>query len=129
MLAMEKVDIVAAPWEIGPLHELDTWKGEIRKLVDGFHREGLVHGDLRLGNFIFTEATPRKMLLIDFDWGGKEKEVYFPRGQLAEELRAQDDQVDCLDRPITKEDDDRVLLVTFGLLEEVAAAILQAMAD
>jgi len=125
-LAMEKVDIVAAPWEIGPLHELDKWKEKISELVDGFHQEGLVHGDLRLANFIFTKATPRKMLLIDFDWGGKEKEV-LARGQLAQELHALDDR---LDRPITKEDDDRpVLLGTFRLLEEVAAAVLRATQD
>ena len=125
-LAMEKVDTVDLR-DIGPLLELDTWKQKIRKLVDDFHQEGLVHGDLRLANFIFTKATPRRMLLVDFDWGGKEKEVYFPRGELAKELRAQDGQHDCLDRPITKEDDNRVFEWTFGLLEGTVTEV--AIAD
>ena len=80
-LAMEKVDIVE-PEVIESLSELGKWKEEIRTLVSGFHKEGLVHGDLRLANFIFTnDKNPRKMLLVDFDWGGPEGKVFFPRGR------------------------------------------------
>ena len=32
---------------------------------------GLVIGDLRLADFIFTNDSPRRMLLAEFDWGGK----------------------------------------------------------
>jgi hypothetical protein len=121
-LAMKKIDIID-PREIKPcdFSGLDTWKKDIRKLVEDFHSEGLVHGDLRLPNFIFTKDTPHRMLLIDFDWGGKEKEVFFPRGKLAFELSAQDGQDGCLDRPITREDDDRVLAGTFRLLDKIHA--------
>jgi hypothetical protein len=43
--------------------------------------------------------------------------VYFPRGELALELRARDD---CLDQLITITDDDRVLARTFRLLDRIA---------
>ena len=122
-VAMEKIDIVK-PREVESFSGLDTWKKDIRELVEDFHRKGLVHGDLRLPNFIFTKDGPRRMLLIDFDWGGKEKEVFFPRGPLDQELRAQDGQHDCLDRPITREDDDRVLAGTFKRLDELAALLV-----
>ncbi|KAF9648216.1 hypothetical protein BDM02DRAFT_3115685 [Thelephora ganbajun] len=117
-LAMKKVDIVE-PWKIQSFPELETWKKEIRQLVKDFHQEGLVHGDLRLANFIFTEGeSPRRMLLIDFDWGGKAGEVFFPPGQLVEDLKVQDDR---LDRPITKEHDDRVLAGAFTRLDQLVA--------
>lgn len=61
------------------------------------------------------------MFLIDFDWGGKEGEVYFPRGKLADGLRGEGDQYDRLDQPITKEDDDRVLKMTSEELDRLAA--------
>ena len=62
-LAMEKVDIIE-PWKIRSFSELEAWKKAIRMLVDDFHQEGLVHGDLRLVNFIFTkDENPRRMLL------------------------------------------------------------------
>ena len=113
-LAMEKVPTVDVS-KIGSRLQSDVWKEIIRNLVDEFHKEGLVHGDLRPPNFIFTAATPHRMLLIDFDWGGKEKEVFFPPGKLAEGLR---DEYDRLDQPITKQDDNRVLLATFRWLDQ-----------
>jgi len=108
-LAMEKVDII------------EPWKKAIRMLVDDFHQEGLVHGDLRLANFIFTkDENPRRMLLVDFDWGGKVGEVFFPRGELAEELQVRNDR---LDRLITKEHDDRVLPEIFTRVDKLAAEV------
>jgi len=65
-LAMKKIDIVKS-WENGSFSELNTWKKDIRKLVEDFHRKGLVHGDLLLANFIFTKDSPCRMLLVDFD--------------------------------------------------------------
>jgi len=119
-LAMEKVDVVSlSTMESFP--ELNNWKKEIQKLVKGFHEGGLVHGDLRLANFIFTKDSPCKMFLVDFDWGGWVGEVCFPRGELAKGLRVQDNQDDYLDQPITKEDDNRVLAETFRLLDHFAA--------
>ena len=119
-LAMEMIDIVA-PERLKSFSELDAWKQKIQKLVQGFHEQGLVHGDLRLPNFLFTRSSPTKVFLIDFDWGGKEGEVYFPRGKLADGLRGESDQYDRLDQPITKEDDDQVLKMTFEELDRLAA--------
>ena len=105
---MEKIDIVDLS-EISEfaacLLELETWKKDIGKLVEDFHQGDLVHGDMRLANFIFTKDSPCRMLLVDYDWGGKAKEVYFPRGELAKEFYTQEGQRDCLDRAITKEHD------------------------
>ena len=119
-VAMKKI------WNAEPLKieslQIDTWKRDIRKLVDAFHEEGLVHGDLRPPNFIFTVAIPPKMLLIDFDWGGKAGEVCFPRGKLVKGLRG--DGRYCLDQPITREDDNRVLLETFKWLDKQAKGVV-----
>jgi thiamine kinase-like enzyme len=103
VVAMEKVDIVD-PNSISSFPEAERWKTDIKTLVDGFHQKGLVHGDLRLANFVFTKSeNPRRMLLVDFDWGGKEGEVMFPHGQLTNELGVSNNQL-CY-RPITKEHD------------------------
>ena len=118
-VAMEKVDVVD-PREIESFSELDDWREGIWKLVSSFHQQNLVHGDLRLANFIFTKESPRRMLLVDFDWGGGVGNVYFPRGELTEELCVKDDEGDCLDRLITVGDDDRVLAMTFEKLERIA---------
>ena len=48
---------------------------------------------LQLANFIFTKAVPHKILLVDFDWGGEAGRVYFPPGQLNEELGVDDDRL------------------------------------
>jgi hypothetical protein len=56
------------------------------------------------------------MLLVDFDWGGREGEVYFPRGGLAAELYSPGCQRNLLDRPIMKADD---LHVLSGMLEQL----------
>ena len=97
--------------------ELETWKKEIGTLAEDFHQEGLVHGDLRPANFIFTkDENPRRMLLIDFDWGGKAGEVLFPRGELSKELQVPNDR---LDGPITTEHDDRVLAGMFTKLDQL----------
>ena len=125
-LAMEKVDVVDLSMVDSFPERLGIWKQKIRKLVDDFHQEDLVHGDLRLANFIFTNDSPCRMLLVDFDWGGKAAEVCFPRGELAEDLRVEGGQDDRLDRPITKEDDDRVLAVTFKRLDNIRIRMLEA---
>lgn len=119
-IAMRKIEVVD-PCEIESFPELDTWKKDIRKLVDDFHEEGLVHGDLRLENFIFTESSPRKMMLVDFDWGGKVGEARFPRGALPEELWPQGKKPQRLDELIAEEDDDRVLAKVFEQLDDLAA--------
>ena len=118
-MAMEKIDIVDLS-EISEfaacLLELETWKKDIGKLVEDFHQGDLVHGDMRLANFIFTKDS--KMLVVDFDWGGKAGEVYFPSVELNSELYTQDGQRGRLDWPITKEHDKAVLAEAFKQLKE-----------
>ena len=106
-VAMEKVNIVD-PRTITSFPEAGEWERCFKELVNDFHREDFVHGDLRLANFVFTESNnPRKMVLVDFDWGGKEGEVVFPHERLNEELGVPNDRL-C-DRQITKVHDQRCL--------------------
>jgi len=91
----------------------DRWTDELQRLVDNFHAEGLVHGDLRDANIICKEDC---MMLIDFDWGGKDGEVFYPMTNLNDELqqgRVSDDL------RITKEDDRRVLRKTLAKLMDI----------
>lgn len=110
-VAMEKIDTMH-PWVITSGIEAATeakgWREDIEALVDDFHQEGLVHGDLRFANFIFTaNESPQRMLLIDFDWGGKEGEVTFPDEELIEELGVSSRQL--RGRKITREHDRRCI--------------------
>jgi hypothetical protein len=106
-VVMEKIDTVDHRI-IESFPEAGKWKKDIKALVDGFHAENLVHGDLRLVNFVFTKSdNPRKMLLVDFDWGGKEGEVVFPHELLNEELGVSNDRL-C-GRKITKDHDRKCL--------------------
>ncbi|KAI5990776.1 hypothetical protein EDD15DRAFT_2451121 [Pisolithus albus] len=61
----------------------DRWANELRQLMDKFHSEGLVHGDLRDANMLCTEDS---VMLIDFDWGGIDGEVSYPTCNLNNEL-------------------------------------------
>ena len=85
-----------------PAHQ-ERWSGELYSLMDNFHVEGLVHGDLRDANIICKED---RMMLIDFDWGGKDGEVFYPTANLNDELQQGGASHDLR---ITKEDDRRVL--------------------
>ena len=90
-------------------------KKSVSKLVDEFHGKGFVHGDLRLENFVFTESEGAlKMLLVDFDWGGKEGVAVFPPIPLDDELGVGNRQF--LNRRITIEHDCRCLEKAFQRL-------------
>jgi serine/threonine protein kinase len=43
------------------------------------HSDGIVHGDIKLGNIVFA-TDPAKSGLIDFDFSGKEGEKKYPPG-------------------------------------------------
>ncbi|KAI9450412.1 hypothetical protein F5148DRAFT_1290817 [Russula earlei] len=65
------------------------WNRDLLKLMEDFHKEGLVHGDLREANFIlpYREVDgPGRMMLTDFDWGGKIGHVFYPTWLLNEQL-------------------------------------------
>lgn len=105
MVAMEKIDTVDRE-KITSFPNAEKWEKDIQELVEGFHLAGFVHGDLRLANFVFTEE-PQRMLLVDFDWGGKEGEVVFPHEFLIEELEVPSNRL--LDRKITRVHDKNCL--------------------
>jgi len=88
------------------------WSDDITKLVEGFHDQGWVHGDLRLANFIISGEQPDEMMLLDFDWGGECGKVFYPTSVLNDELV--DKTVE--DLRITKEHDTRVLTSALELL-------------
>ncbi|KAI6006859.1 hypothetical protein EDD15DRAFT_2514757 [Pisolithus albus] len=91
----------------------DRWEKELRALVDKFHSEGLVHGDLRDANMLCEEDS---VMLIDFDWGGIDGEVSYPTGNLNNELL--EGRVSS-DLRITKEDDKRILERTLEKLRNI----------
>ena len=83
---------------------------ELQHLMDNFHLKGFVHGDLRDANILCKE---KSVMLLDFDWGGKDGEVFYPTWNLNNEL--QEGRVSN-DLRITKEDDRRVLRKTLAKL-------------
>jgi len=106
-VAMEKIDTLDYK-RIASFPRPEEWERSLKALVDEFHRKGFVHGDLRLANFVFTKSdNPRRVLLVDFDWGGKDGEVVFPHERLNEELGVPNNHL--RDRQITKDHDRRCL--------------------
>lgn len=89
----------------------NKWIDELQRLVQSFHDEGLVHGDLRESNILCDGET---VMLIDFDWGGAVGEASYPFVRLSSELTSGQDSID---RKITKDDDRRVLHNTLEQLE------------
>jgi tRNA A-37 threonylcarbamoyl transferase component Bud32 len=92
---------------------LDRWEKDLTSLVEEFHGEGLVHGDLRDVNLIVPRGEPERIILVDYDWGGKHGDVSFPSRHLHEDLTMMR-ELESLE--ITKEHDRRVLRNTIGKL-------------
>jgi len=57
----------------------ETWLKKMDEVVKVLHKHDYVHGDLCPPNFTVDEE---RLLLIDFDWGGKEGQATFPDAQL-----------------------------------------------
>jgi tRNA A-37 threonylcarbamoyl transferase component Bud32 len=91
------------------------WEQDLTRLVRDFHGQGLVHGNLRVANFIIPSKQPETIKLIDFDWAGEVGKVCFPSSRLNEELM--DETRDSL--LITKAHDTRVLNAALGRLKPV----------
>ena len=87
------------------------WLDKMDKMVAAIHGAGYVHGDLRPPNFV---VDGKKLLLIDFDWGGKEGDATFPDIELQRIIR-----IDRNDTMITKAHDDRVLAHTKAELQRI----------
>ena len=75
-----------------------------------FHEKDLVHSDLRDVNIICENDS---MMLVDFDWGGKEGDVSYPTLNLNAELLEGRVTGDLC---IMKEDDRQVLKNTLARL-------------
>lgn len=84
------------------------WIKELQDLAMSFHSAGFVHGDLRDPNII---CNGDRVLLIDFDWGGKAGQASYPSDihNLNPELLSGRSSVDTT---ITVSDDERVLKST-----------------
>ncbi|KAH9160464.1 hypothetical protein EDB89DRAFT_2166122, partial [Lactarius sanguifluus] len=88
----------------------DKWKDDLNTLVQAFHDEDLVHGDLREPNMI---CDGEDILLLDFDWGGRVGEASYPCACLNSDLT---DGREGISLGITKDDDIRVLQNTLAKL-------------
>jgi Ser/Thr protein kinase RdoA (MazF antagonist) len=82
--------------------------------MQSFHDSDFVHGDLRESNIL---CDGERVMLIDFDWGGKAGVVSYPTARLCSELR--DGRQDTSPK-ITKDDDRRVLQNTLSELQRLA---------
>ncbi|KAI5994697.1 hypothetical protein EDD15DRAFT_2165643 [Pisolithus albus] len=91
----------------------ERWEKELWELMDKFHSEDVVHGDLRDANILCKDDSVK---LIDFDWGGTDGTVSYPTGNLNKELL--EGRVST-DLRITKEDDRRVLKRTLEKLRNI----------
>jgi hypothetical protein len=100
-----------------PAHR-DRWAKELQNLMHNFHAEGLVHGDLRAANILCREDS---VVVIDFDWGGEDGEVFYPTANLNNEL--QEGRV-FNDLRIRQEDDRRVLSNTLAQLKDIPVYVL-----
>jgi serine/threonine protein kinase len=91
----------------------ENWMKDIDKVITHLHGKGYVHGDLRPPNFIVSDG---KLILVDFDWGGKDREARFPRKELHPALGAKGGTV------ITKEHDERVKNDTKSFIRDTMEA-------
>jgi hypothetical protein len=106
-IAMEHVSaqsIIKAP---GRNKRRKQWAAAARKLVKSFHDRGWVHGDLRDVNILCDK---HRLMLVDFNWGGKDEEACYPTSILPEELW--DACLTAGDLKIRKENDIRALEMT-----------------
>lgn len=92
---------------------LDKWTNDLQKLMQAFHDEGLVHGDLREPNIL---CDGEEVMLIDFDWGGEVGKACYPHARLCRDLMKGREGTSP---QITKEDDTRVLQNTLEGLKNI----------
>ena len=111
-IAMEFISLAALiTRSLGLATHNQRWMAELLKLVEAFHGKDLVHGDLRDVNIICDNDG--KMMLIDFDWGGMDGEVFYLSFNLNTEL-LEGRKSSTL--KISKDDDIRVLKRTLEKL-------------
>ncbi|KAH8977111.1 hypothetical protein EDB86DRAFT_2863378 [Lactarius hatsudake] len=109
VIAMDYISSATSPSKsLHPTHLRDKWKDDLKALVQAFHDEDLVHGDLRKPNMICNEED---IFLLDFDWGGQVGEASYPCAWLNPDLT---DGREDIGLGITKDDDIRILRNTLA---------------
>ncbi|KAF8551636.1 hypothetical protein OG21DRAFT_1524301 [Imleria badia] len=79
----------------------DRWINRLNEVVEELHKNGFVHGDLRPPNILCDPKSDRIMLL-DFDWGGKAGDACYPHRRLHPQLT---EGRDMSSLKITEDDD------------------------
>ena len=115
VVVMEWIDHDDTNLQLYAPDHLPTWSKDLKSLVNGFHKEGWVHGDLRDANLIVSDEEPGQVMLVDFDWGGNvgAGPVYYPTALVHEELKKREHPGDLL---ITQKHDADVLTFTLNKL-------------
>ena len=114
VVAMEDIDQDDSNLYTYARDHLPTWSKDLKSLVNDFHDEGWVNGDLRSGNMLVSDEEPEQVMLVDFDWAGRvDDEPVYPTPLLNDELMKPEHPRDFR---ITKEHDDNVLARTLDRL-------------
>src|SRR5712672_331390 len=114
VIAMEYLSLYVSPSQAHSTildRFCDKWINDLQKLTQEFHKSNLVHGDLRESNIL---CDGKDLVVLDFDWGGKVGEVYYPNAPLCSELTDGRTRTDLM---ITQDDDNRVLQYTINKLK------------
>ncbi|KAI9460095.1 hypothetical protein F5148DRAFT_272422 [Russula earlei] len=106
------MEYISSPVFPSSSQDLEGLCDELWKLMEDFHDRGFVHGDLREPNMLYDGE---RMILLDFDWGGKVGDAMYPTGLLTNELT--DGRAEDADSMISKDDDRRVLLNTINTIK------------
>ncbi|KAI9511687.1 protein kinase subdomain-containing protein PKL/ccin9 [Russula earlei] len=106
------MEYISSPVSPSSSQDLEGLCDELWKLMEDFHDRGFVHGDLREPNILYDGE---RMILLDFDWGGKVGDAMYPTGLLTNELT--DGRAEDADSTISKDDDRRVLLNTINTIK------------
>ena len=95
---------------------VEVLRRRVEEVVNAFHEQNFVHGDLRDTNLFVQKNGEGKFMLIDFDWSGTAGEVRYPINVNCDDIRrpsgVNDGQV------ITKEHDLNMLEIMFGRSEQ-----------
>ena len=106
--------LIESSWQIlsSPfLAKHREWANQLNQLVQSFHAKGLVHRNFQNPNIICNKD---RVMLLDFNRGGKEGEVSYPDIELNPNLTKRQERTDL---KITKEDDIRILSKTLMNLQ------------
>ena len=81
--------------------------------LKALHNKGIVHGDIRLFNIVFSEDDDNECHFIDFDLSGDEGTALYPSKYRSEVVDGRGRPKQAGYQPITMEDDRKALCMTF----------------